>query len=271
MVNPTDLFVRAIPAHTEKPHKGMLSEMLSTEQQLPAAEQALWVTAQLQQLAEPDYRRFTAKLLPGIDSILGVRLPELRRLARQIAKGDWRAWLEQAGDAVFEERMLQGLVLCYAKAEPQELLNRTAAFIPKIDNWSICDSLCTGYRLAEREPELVWDFLQPYLSSPLEFPCRFGVVMLLVHYCTPQHLQRTLERLAQVQPNGYYAQMAVAWAVSVCFVKDPALTMPYLQRETWDDLTHNKALQKIAESLRVPPEQKAAVKSLKRPAAQRLR
>lgn len=245
--------------------------MFTTNERQTAAEQALSVRAQLQQLADPNYRQFTAKLLPGTDSILGVRLPALRRLAREIAKTDWRGWLEQASDDIFEERMLQGLVLGYAIAEPKELLAYTAAFLPKIDNWSVCDSLCAGYRLANREPELVWDFLQPYLDSPLEFPCRFGAVMLLDHYCTPEYLNRTLARLAQVQPNGYYAKMAVAWAVSVCFVKDPALTIPYLQRETWDDFTHNKALQKVTESLRVTPEQKAVARSLKRPAAQRLR
>ncbi|WP_283608176.1 DNA alkylation repair protein [Faecalispora anaeroviscerum] len=221
---------------------------------------------QLELLAEPSYRAFSEKLLPGTSCILGVRLPTLRRLAKQIAKGDWRGYLAQACDDTFEEIMLQGLVLGCAKAESAELLDRTANFIPKIDNWSVCDSFCAGFRLAKREPTTVWNFLVPYLESGREFDCRFGVVMLLDHYCCAEYLERTLLRLAQVHAQGYYAKMAAAWAISECFAKDPFQTLAYLEQPTWDDFIHNKAIQKITESLRVPDDLKALARSLKRTA-----
>lgn len=222
---------------------------------------------QLELLAESSYRAFSEKLLPGTSHILGVRLPTLRRLAKQIAAGDWRGYLAQASNGTFEEIMLQGLVLGCAKADTAELLARTADFIPKIDNWSVCDSFCSGFRLAGREPETVWNFLLPYLESEREFFCRFGMVMLLDHYCGEEYLERTLLRLTQIQAEGYYAKMAAAWAISECFAKDPARTLPYLEQPTWDDFIHNKAIQKITESYRVSPDKKALARGLKRTAS----
>ena len=64
-------------------------------------------------------------------------------------------------------------------------------------------------------------------------------------------------------------KMAVAWAVSVCYVKFPEKTRVLLERESEEagglpDWTHNKAIQKIRESRRVSPEEKEALNRLKR-------
>ena len=140
------------------------------------------IKAELVRLAEPEYAVFSRRLLPGTENVLGVRLPLLRRLARRIAKGDWAAYLDTAGDGSFEEVMLQGMVIGAICAPPQEVLARTAAFVPKIDNWSVCDSFCSGLKLARTHPEPVWEFLQPYFEDPRPFAVRFAVVMLLFYY-----------------------------------------------------------------------------------------
>ena len=137
--------------------------------------------ARLKALAEPDYQAFASRLLPGVDNLLGVRIPVLRKLARQLAREDWRAALAAMGNGSFEEIMLQGLILGYAKGSPADILPHVAAFVPKIDNWSICDSFCSGLKLAAAYPEPVWDFLQPYLDSDRAFSVRFAVVMLLFY------------------------------------------------------------------------------------------
>lgn len=222
------------------------------------------ISEQLGSLAEEDYRRFAAKLLPGIPHILGVRLPKLRALAKKIARSDWRTYLDQATEDSFEEVMLQGMVIGCLEADTEEILSRAAEFVPKIDNWSVNDSFCSGLKLAEREPERVWDFLQPYLSSETEFALRFGVVMLLNFYVTPAYIDRVLARLDALSPRGYYAQMAAAWALSVCFIRFPQQTMPYLQNSRLDRFTYNKALQKITESLQVDAAAKAMIRAMKR-------
>ena len=98
------------------------------------------VKSELEGLAEPEYQKFSASLLPGVENILGVRIPKLRVIAKRIAKENWKEFLEDAKDDSFEEILLQGLVIGYAKANPTESITALDAFLPKIDNWSVCDS-----------------------------------------------------------------------------------------------------------------------------------
>lgn len=219
---------------------------------------------QLLALSEPEFQKFSSSLLPGTNNILGVRLPALRKLAKKIAKGDWRAYLASEEDRSFEEIMLQGMVIGYVRADLPELLERIAAFVPKIDNWSVCDSFCSGLKIARKEPEAIWDFLQPYLHTEREFEARFGVVMLLFYFIEDLHIRRVLALLDQIPSKEYYARMAVAWAISICFVRFPALTMEYLKTEnSLDDFTFHKALQKITESNCVNRETKAVIRRMK--------
>ena len=103
------------------------------------------IREELPRLAEETYRCFSARLLPGVNNVLGVRLPVLRGLAKQAAGEDWRACVA-AEPASFEETMLQGMIIGYAATDIEQTLRLTAAFLPKIDNWSVCDSFCIGLR-----------------------------------------------------------------------------------------------------------------------------
>lgn len=216
------------------------------------------------ELAEDDYRRFASSLIPNIDNLLGVRLPALRKLAMEIARGDWRAYLAEADNDCFEETMLQGMVIGYAKADIEEKLRCAADFVPKIDNWSVCDSFCQGLKIAKSHPSRVWDFLQPYLDSPREYELRFGVVMLLNYYASEPYIDRVLSRLDGIRHEAYYVKMAVAWALSICYSKLPEPTLRYLRNDSLDKFTYNKALQKITELSRIDPETKAMIRGMKR-------
>ncbi|GIN87095.1 hypothetical protein J6TS2_34810 [Heyndrickxia sporothermodurans] len=222
------------------------------------------IRKQIFELIDTDYQKFSAALIPTINNVLGVRLPDLRKIAKNIVKGDWRAYLETAKDEYFEEVMLQGMVIGYVKTDIEELLSYVASFVPKIDNWSVCDSFCTGLKSTKENKERVWEFLQPYLSSNKEYEVRFGVVMLLDFYIETEYIERVLNLLDRVKHEGFYAKMAVAWAVSICYVKLPDSTMEYLRNNTLDDFTYNKALQKITESNRVDKETKSLIRSMKR-------
>ncbi len=185
-------------------------------------------------------------------------------MAKNIAKGDWRTYLDHAAESdYFEEIMLQGMVIGYVKTDIEDILHYTAAFITKIDNWSVCDSFCTGLKFTKKNPKLVWEFLQPYLSSNHEYEIRFGVVMLLDYYIEEEYIGRVLQRLNNIKHEGYYVKMAVAWAISICYVKLPETTMRWLESNTLDDFTYNKALQKITESNRVDHETKNLIRGMK--------
>lgn len=222
------------------------------------------VREQLMELAEEKYKRFASSLLPTIDNVLGVRLPILRKMAKTIAKGDWRTYLKQAENDYFEEIMLQGMVIGCVRCNLEEKLLYISDFVPKIDNWSVCDSFCVGLTFTKSNQERVWDFLQPYLQSNKEYELRFGVVMLLNFYVDPLYIHRVFEKLDTIKHDGYYVKMAVAWALSICYVKDPHATLTYLQQSSLDDFTYNKTLQKITESHRVDADTKNRIRSMKR-------
>lgn len=212
-------------------------------------------------LGEPAYRDFSASLLPGVEHIIGVRLPALRRLAREIVRGDWRAYLRSAEEYYFEERMLQGMVIGYAPCPVDEFLSLTAAHLPKIDNWSLCDSFCRRLRPAEREP--VWRFIEPLFLADGEYEVRFAAVTGLNNFTDGEHLDALLRHLGSVRHEGYYARMAVAWAVSVCYAADPERTGAWLAGESglpaW---SFRMSLRKILESRRTTPEQRAEIRRL---------
>ena len=132
------------------------------------------ICAWLKAEAEPKFQKFTSGLIPGTDPIIGVRIPKLRTLAKKIAKEDWRGYLEHAACDTYEEIMLQGLVLGYAKGEIDELLEYVRAFIPKIHDWSVNDCFCATFKIAQKHREKVWNFLMPYAKSDQEFEQRFS-------------------------------------------------------------------------------------------------
>lgn len=222
------------------------------------------IREQLFQLSDKKYQKFSSSLLPNTDNILGVRLPDLRKIAKSIAKEDWRNLICNADNEYFEEVMLQGMVLGYVKTNIEELLKYINDFIPKIDNWSLCDSFCNGLKFTKQNMKTVWAFIQPFLSSNKEFEVRFGVVMLLNFYITEEYIDKMLKLLDNINQPGYYAKMAVAWAISICYVKFPSKTMNYLKNNNLDHFTYNKSLQKITESLKIDKQTKTIIKNMKR-------
>lgn len=216
-------------------------------------------------MSEEKFAAFQKKLIPGEEKILGVRTPKLRALAKNLAKGDWRQYLAEAKNSSMEETMLQGFVIGYAKMELQERLKYVAAFVPKIKSWAVCDMFCSNLKSFGENKEVVFDFLKPYLVSKEEFYVRFAVITLMDYFICGEYIGRVFGILDNVKHRGYYVKMAVAWAVSMCFVKFPEKTYVYLESNSLDDFTYNKSLQKIIESYRVSSEDKEKIRKMKRP------
>ena len=216
------------------------------------------------ELADEKYKEFHSGLCPNTNNIVGVRVPVLRNYSKELVKGNFRNYLANAKDEYYEEVMLQGMVIGLAKMELEERLEYITKFVPKIDNWAVCVVSCAGFKFAKKYQSEVWKFLKPYLESNKEFEIRFGVVMLLDFYITEEYIDKVLEILNKIQYEGYYVKMAVAWAISVCYIKFPKETFKLLQENSLDDFTYNKALQKIIESYRVSEEEKKTIRAMKR-------
>lgn len=221
------------------------------------------VRKRIEQEADEKYQKFSSALLPGINNLAGVRLPALRKIAREIYKSDWKTYLKNTDCRFMEETMLKGMVIGLIQDEPSNILEQVRTFIPQINNWSVCDSFCCGLKFVNKNKELVWDFLQKYLNSQKEFEIRFAVVVILNYYIEKDYIDKVLDILGNIRTNDYYAQMAVAWAVSICYVKFETKTYKFLKNSKLDKIIFNKSIQKIIESNRISKETKAKLKLMK--------
>lgn len=218
----------------------------------------------LEEHAEDKYREFSSGLIPGNDSLLGVRIPVLRNLAKRIAKEDWRTYLKEAQDNSFEEICLQGFVIGYAKADIEELLGYASKFIPKIRDWSVNDGFCATFKVARKHREKVWEFLMQYKDSPNEFEQRVVAVMLMNHFLEEEYIERVLAVWDELKHEGYYCKMGVAWGIATAYAKFPEETHAFLLDNHLNDFTYNKAIQKMIESYRIAPADKDVLRTMKR-------
>lgn len=227
------------------------------------------IKAELLRLAEQGNKPFTQSLNPGVPNVLGIRIPQLRKLAARIAKGNWEAYLATADTYYMEERMLQGMVLGCIRPDKdvERYLERVTRFVRIINSWSVCDTFkfAGGKRFIEANSDRLWHYLKGWMQSQGEYEIRFGVVMAMQLFIDNRHIDELLRLYDGIRHEGYYVRMGVAWALSVCFVKCPDTTMRYLKEgNSLDDFTYNKALQKITESLRVDAATKQTIKGMKR-------
>lgn len=211
---------------------------------------------------------FTQSLLPGVEGVLGLRVPDVRNLAHRIVKaGRWEEYFASAELELMEERMLYGLVLSLIPvSDVDDYLARLDCFVPIINSWSVCDvfKLAGKPSLWKAQRERLWCYLQPKMQAEEEYVVRFGVVVAKQHFIDEEYILRLLEAYAAVRHEGYYARMAVAWGVSECLIRQPDPTLDLLRSERLPRWTHNKAIQKACESLRPSAEMKLYFRSLKR-------
>lgn len=217
----------------------------------------------LHELAEDEYKNFHKSLVPGLTNMLGVRMPKVRELAKWASKQDWQSEWDDLSNDCYEELMIKGLLIGYGKLSQEEQTAYLKKYVPLINNWAICDCCCSTWKFIQKDREYWFDFLQRYVDSENEFEIRFAVVSMLDYYITDDYIEQLYDIFDSITHDGYYVKMAVAWAVSICYVKYPKLTWDYLEKKSLDSFTHNKAIQKIRESNCVSKEEKDKILELK--------
>ncbi len=227
---------------------------------------------ELRNLSEPAYLAFHQKLVPGTEGLLGIRIPKLRALAKQIGKGNAPSFLNIALSHTdyYESTMLTGMVIGGLKTDLTTVLSYVERFVPKIDNWAVCDTFCSSLKIVKQNRAVFFDLIKKYAASSEEYEVRFAFVLLLSYYVDDtvagriDYLQAIFQLCNANRHQGYYVKMAVAWLLSLCFIKFQPETIAYFTNCKLDNWTYNKALQKIVESNQVDQETKQMVKGMKR-------
>lgn len=215
-------------------------------------------------LRDEGYRAFQSKLIPTVDpqTMIGVRTPELRKLAKQIEQEpETQEFLHTLPHMYYEENNLHGFLLERIK-DYAMFVTELNAFLPYIDNWATWDGLrpkCVKIHLPEFLQEI-----RRWMQSGQTYTVRFGINMLMSFYLDDAFRGEYLSWVADVQSDEYYVQMMQAWYFATALAKQWDSTMVYLQQEKLNAWVHNKTIQKAIESRRISAQQKQMLRTLKR-------
>lgn len=204
------------------------------------------------------YKEFHKKLLPTVDEdkIIGVRIPVLRKIAKKLTDNNF-LW------DYYEEVMLHGFHIGYAKYSFDERLSLLDAFVPRIDNWAVCDCTVSTFKFILKNQADFLEYLKKYMYSESEYEVRFAVVILMDYYIDDEYVDFAVDYFKNIKSDYYYVNMAAAWALSVAFVKYKEKVLPLIENSALTKEIHNMTISKIRDSLRVDKETKEYLKALR--------
>ena len=217
----------------------------------------------LYSLQDLKYRNMQIRIIPTInpESIIGVRTPELKIMAKEILKsGDYNDFLEELPHEFFEENQLQAFILSGMK-DYDECMEELERFLPYVDNWATCDQMSP--KIFKKYKEELLERIKEWINSEKTYTVRFGVGMLMEHFLDDDYDPKYPEMVAGIRSEEYYINMMIAWYYATALAKQYESVLPFMEEKRLDDWTHNKAIQKSVESRRITEEQKTYLKSLK--------
>ena len=217
---------------------------------------------ELYNLQDLEYKNFHSKLILS-DKLIGVRTKELKRMAKTIARSNYKEFFKQNNHKLYEENIVHGLILGYLKLDFNDLNPLIDDFIPYIDNWAVCDLTVSNLKIFSKNKDIGFIEIKKYLKDNNPLINRFGYVLLLNYYIDDKYIDKIF-KLCSNYKDEYYVKMAIAWLVSMCFIKYKNKTLKFLNNNKLDDWTYNKSIQKIIESNRVSNEDKNMLRRLKR-------
>ncbi len=220
----------------------------------------------LKSLSDEDYQKFHQKIIKTQDPIIGIRLPILRKQAKEISKGNAKEFIKQCGKTYHEEVIMHALVITETPMEYEKFQMEADDYIKKIQNWATCDTFCSNLKKPIRKhKEEFWNHINLYLHSKNPWAVRAGVIAMLSNYLEEPYIDKVIQRCDRIKSDFYYVRMGQAWLIATACAKFPEKTIKYLSsKSTLDPWTYAKTIQKACESTRIPKETKQYLKALKK-------
>lgn len=201
-----------------------------------------------------------------IDTCIGLKTPIIKKIAKDISKGDYKNFLKLDINNTYEEKLIRGLVLSYLKLPYNELENYLKDYFEKyVDSWNLCDCPIGSYKFIKKYKKEYFKFIKNFYKSKNPWLIRIELVSLLSYYTDDEYIDIVLDICEKIKSDEYYVNISLAWLLSELFVKQREKTLNFLieKRETFDVWTYNKTIQKIKESFRVSKEDKKFLEDLK--------
>ena len=222
------------------------------------------IQKELFSLQDKEYMKFLSKLTPNVseDTIIGVRIPEIRKLAKKLVKNnEYEDFLKELPHKYYDENLLHGAIISENK-DFENCIELLDNFLPFIDNWAVCDTISP--KIFKKHKKELIEKIKEWSQSDKTYTCRFGVEMLMTHFLDEDFKKEYLEMVANIHSEEYYVKMVIAWFFATALTKQWDYAVIYLENNKLDVWVHNKTIQKARESLRILEDKKGYLKGLKR-------
>ena len=221
------------------------------------------IKERLKALQDKEYLKFHLNIVPNIqeERIIGVRVPQIRNLAKDLAKEEIDSFLEDLPHYYQEENMLHAILLSNIK-DVNEALERLNAFLPYVDNWAVCDTIKP--KAFKKNDKRIIEEIRKWIASSHTFIARYGIVALFTFFMDDKYEKDYLDLPLTAISDDYYVNMAIAWFYQVALVKHYDDAVVYLETNRLNDFVHNKTISKCHDSYRLSNEIKEYLKTLRR-------
>ena len=212
---------------------------------------------------DDEYKKFQARLVPDIppETILGVRTPQMRRIAKEVFESEYRdEFLSDLPHKYYEENLIHFFVVALIK-DFDDCVNAVEAFLPYIDCWPVSDQ--ASPKSFKKNHQKLLPYIKKWISSQHIYTARFGIRMLMNEYLGEDFKEEYLELVACKKGEEYYLKMMIAWFFATALAKRYDESVQYIENRRLDEWVHKKAIQKAVESYRVTDDHKEYLKSLR--------
>jgi 3-methyladenine DNA glycosylase AlkD len=214
--------------------------------------------------SDKEYQEMSSKITNGNLKVIGTRIPVLRKIAKEISRGDYSLFIKYNNHEYFEEVTIHGLIIGYLMLDINDTVKMLESFVPYIDNWGTNDVVASTLKTFKKNQTEGFNYISTLVNSNNPWSIRFGLILLLSHFINEDYIDKILDISNRVEYDHYYVKMGNAWLISMCYVKFKDKTNIFLKDNNLDKWTHNKAIQKIKESLQVSLADKKYVETLKK-------
>ena len=216
---------------------------------------------ELFKLQDKKYQELQYKIIPNVDNIIGVRTPELRKLAKKLVKeNNYKSFLEELPHKYFDENQLHAFIISELK-DFNECIDYTNKFLPYIDNWATCDQMSP--KVFKKNKDNLLKEIKVWIKSKETYTIRFAIGMLMSYFLDEDFDKKYLELVSKIKSKEYYVNMMIAWYFATALAKQYDEAIKYIENNKLDVWVHNKTIQKAIESYRITEQQKEYLRALK--------
>lgn len=213
----------------------------------------------LKSLEDLKYKDFHSKLTDTKYDIIGIRVPIMKSIVKNILKTDVEKFLSLVGNKYYEEVFISGIVISSLKEDLSD--KYLISFIKKIDNWAICDSFCSNLKIINKKLGKYWIYFTSMIDLNNEFQTRVSIVIMMNYYLSDNYIDRVLYIVSKLKSDKYYINMAISWLLSVAIINYKDKVIELLESKKLNKFVQNKTISKIQDSYRIDKDLKDVVKN----------